>query len=429
MKEHFGYEKCKGKKLLAVGIEEYEELIEAAHEMGVYVILIGRNADITTAYAKYMADEVWCDDYSNIDKVVEKCRLNGVSGVMAGYSEFKVLFAAKIAAALGTPFYATEEQVNITRNKRSFKDLCLKHGIPVAKDYCFSKPLTEEEKQLVIYPVIVKPTDYAGCKGITVCYNEEQLNEAIEYALQYSDSQSIICEEYVVGTELMAIYTVANGEISLSSLSEKFISQDHERISGLCDIVLAPSRYYEMYVENIDVQIKELLSNIGVKNGVAFFQGIANEQGVKIFEMGYRLNGNNDCRVIEKYNGINYMKMLISYSLTGSMGDDLKKERAHFGRYLCTLCTYLNEGTIGEVDYSALQDKDWVDGIHSYVEVGKSISSDDSTQRRGIFVKLSGTSLDEIAEYIKEAQRSIVVTDVHGNNMLFKPFDTNRLFF
>ena len=179
------FEACKGKKLLVIGIEEYEELIEAAHEMGVYVILIGNNANRTNAKAKWLADEVWNDDYSDIDAVAAKCKREGVSGVMAGYSEFKVSFAARISQALGAPFYATPEQIEITRNKRSFKDLCIKYKVPVARDYCFSKPLSENEKDAVNYPVIVKPTDYAGCKGISVCNNIDQLNEAIAYALSF----------------------------------------------------------------------------------------------------------------------------------------------------------------------------------------------------------------------------------------------------
>lgn len=422
------YENCVGKKLLIIGIEENECIIEAAHDMGVYAICIGRNADEINSEAKVLADEIWQMDYSDVESVAERCRNENVTGVMTGYSEFRVSFAARISEALGVPFYATDHQIEITRNKRSFKDLCIKYNVPIAKDYCFAKPLTEDEKDDVRYPVIVKPTDYAGCKGISVCYDREQLNEAIEYALKFSASKTIICEDYLTGIELMAIYTLKDGEISLSSLSEKYISQDHSRISGLCDVVLAPSKYYDMYIKNTDEHIKDLLRGIEAKNGMVFFQFIANKDGITAFEMGYRLNGNNDCRIIEKYNDINYMKMMISYSLTGSMGDDLNKDNPLFGRYLCTLCTYLNEGVVGSIDYSALTEKEWVDDIYSYVVPGKVITNDDSTQRRGVFVKLNGKTLEEIAEHIKETQGMISITDTKGKDMMFKPFDTNRLF-
>lgn len=421
------FETCKRKKLLIIGVEENESIIKAAHDMGVYAICIDRNADRFNCEAVRIADEIWKMDYSDISSVVEKCREAGVTGVMTGYSEFKVSYAARISEALGVPFYATVEQIEITRNKRKFKDLCIKYHVPIAKDYCFANPLTEDEKEAVHYPVIVKPTDYAGCKGITVCYNRSQLNKAIAYALEFSASRTIICEDYIVGTELMAIYTLKDGEISLSSLSEKYISRDHERISGLCDAVVAPSRYYEKYIQETDGPIRDLLLGIDAKNGMAFFQFIANEEGITAFEMGYRLNGNNDCCIIEKYNNINYMKMMISYSLTGDMGDDLKKDNPLFDRYLCTLCTYLNAGVVDKVDYGQLEDRDWVDDIYSYVTPGKVITDDDSTQRRGVFVKLNGKTIEELAARIKEVQAMITITDTEGKNMLFKPFDTGRL--
>jgi len=419
--------KLSNKKLLVIGVEENESIIQAAHEMGVYVILIDRNADKINSLAKEMADEIWTMDYSDIESVSKKCIEENVSGVIAGYSEFKVLYAAKISEKIGLPFYATPEQIEITRNKRKFKDLCIKYGVPIAKDYCFSKFNNDEEMENVKFPLIVKPTDYAGCKGITVCNNHSELIESVNYALKYSESGTIICEEYIKGTEIMVIYTIADGKISLSSVGEKYISQDHDGIAGLCDCALAPSKYLDVYLEQADSSIRKLMEGIGIKNGVAFFQGIATKDNVKIFEMGYRLNGNNDCKIIEKYNGINYMKMLISYSLTGSMGDDLTKDNPRFSKTLCTLCTYLNEGTVGKVNYDKIVDNPNIDDIYSYAYVGKVISNEDSSQRRGIFVKINADSIDEIKKVINYVQANIEVLDVNGNNMLFKPFDANRL--
>ena len=61
----------------------------------------------------------------------------------------------------------------------------------------------------------------------------------------------------------------------------------------------------------IQAQEKKLLKEIGAKDGVANFQFIATENGIKAFEMGYRINGNNDFKVIRKYNDIDFLKMLI----------------------------------------------------------------------------------------------------------------------
>ena len=423
------FENVKGKKLLVVGGAVIDlNIVNVAREMGAYVITVDRNTDYSKSPAKLASDEAWDIDCSDLEAVAEKRRLEHVDGIMAGYSEFRVLAASKISEMIGKPFYATSEQIEMTRSKRSFKDLCIRFGVPIAKDWCFGVPPTEEEKDRIEYPVIVKPTDYAGCKGITVCYNREQLEEAIQYALSLSQSKTIIIEDYLIGTELMAIYTIVDGKATLSMLNEKYISQDHKRISGLCDVVLTPSKYHDMYVETIDEKMKGFLNGIGAKNGVAFFQFIANQNGIRAFEMGYRINGNTDCMEIEKYNNINYLKMCISYSLTGSMGDDNLKDNPLFGKYLCSLLTYVHGGTVGTVSLGNLVNGDGIDDIFEYISVGKTVPENDTTEQKAVTVKISAPTLKEIAEKINHIYAEIQVNDVDGNNMLFKPFNTARLF-
>jgi biotin carboxylase len=117
------YSKLKGKKLLVIGSDaSNNSIILAAREMGVYTIVTDGIADRTRTPAKNISDEAWDIDYSDIKALSEKCREAGVSGVFAGYSEFRVLAACRLANALRLPFYANEEQIDLTRNKRTFKD-------------------------------------------------------------------------------------------------------------------------------------------------------------------------------------------------------------------------------------------------------------------------------------------------------------------
>ena len=109
------YEDLKGKKLLIVGSYNESDMVEVAHEMGLYVIVVDNVLDRKVAHAKNVADEAWDISYTDIEAVAAKCREAGVDGVMAGYSEFRVCAACKLSKALGTPFYATEEQIELDR--------------------------------------------------------------------------------------------------------------------------------------------------------------------------------------------------------------------------------------------------------------------------------------------------------------------------
>lgn len=420
--------KVLNKKLLVISSDSNDKVfVEAAKEMGVYVVCCDRYEDWAISPAKLMADEAWNIDYTKTEEIVKKCKECGIDGVIAGYSEDRVFAACKISNALGTPFYATEEQIQLTRNKKQFKELCQKCGVPVPMDFCVRLPLTEEERSQIVYPVIVKPSDNGGRKGISVCVSEEQLDEAINYAKSQSKDGEVVIEEYIFGNELSAVYTIADGEISLSCLNDKYKSEEEDGMSRFCDLVITPSKYYNLYMETIDGGIRKLLNQIGAKNGVANFQLVVDENGIKAFEMGFRVNGNDDFKVIRKNNDIDFLKMLISYSLTGNMGDDLSKDNPCFKQYHCTVCGYLHGGTIGKISIGNLKENPKIDDINILRQEGAQITENGNNGQKAYMVKASADSMEEITELIHEIQKNIEITNTEGENMFLKPFDTARL--
>ena len=422
------YDHLKGKKLLIIGSDEGNiSIVDAAREMGIYTIAADGITDHGKAPAKLKADEAWDIDYSKTQELAEKCRQKGVDGVFAGYSEYRVLAACRIAKALGTPFYATEEQIQITRNKRTFKDLCQKYGIPVPRDYCFKELPNRQELDKIEYPVIVKPADYAGRKGITVCFEKEQLRPAVDYALSKSQSGTVIIEDYLRGVEFSSVYTLKDGVISLSAVNEKYVTDDQQVKTGLCDFVKSPPYFYEDYVKTTDGKVREFIKGIGAQNGVVFFQGMVCGGKIYIFEMGYRLNGNNDYVLIDRFNGINYMKMMIAYSLCGDMCDDISKDNPLYPEYTGVLVFNAHEGRISKIDYSSLEGNKNICDIELHAAEGKVIKEDGSTGQCVAKIKVSADSVKELAEIIRYIQANFTVRDERGKNMLFKPFDAGIL--
>ena len=206
-----------------------------------------------------------------------------------------------------------------------------------------------------------------------------------------------------------------------------YFSLRHERISGLCNLVVNPSSHYQEYLTTINPKIKVFLDEINARNGVAFFQLMATDSGIKVFEMGYRINGNNDYKDIEKFNNISYMKMLISYSLSGNMGDDNTKDNPLFGCYLCTLVLNCHAGTVEKIDYSKLIGHAGLGDIYCEIKPGKIIVEDGTTQQKAISVRLKANTIKEIATLIDFVNENVTVEDTNGNNMLFKPFDISKL--
>lgn len=422
------YENLKAKKLLVVGADVNDiEIVKVAQSMGIHTIAMDRSTDYSKSPAKLIADEAWDINYRDIDAVVERCMAMHIDGVIAGYSEMRVLLAAKIAKRLGIPFYTTEEIMELTRCKRTFKELCVKYGVPVPQEFSMNGHPNEDDLSSIPFPVIVKPTDYGGRIGITICENRDELRPAIEKALSVSESKTVVIEEYIVGTEMCAVYNLVDGEIELALLNDKYQVVNHGRSTTLCNATIVPSKHLASFLKNVDEPIKNFLRGIGARDGVAFFQMIVGETGIKVFEMGYRLNGGNDFHIIERFNNINHMKMLISHSLTGSMGDDIRKNNPEFQKTIATFIFYVHAGTVASVECDRLKEFPEVLAVTQKVFPGNVIQDDETTRQQALVVKLHANTMDEIVKLIHKIQSMVEIRDTQGKSMLFDAFDTERL--
>lgn len=422
------YENLKNKKLLVVGSTPIDlTIINTAKELGIYVISVDNNTDYSKAIGKVAADEAWDIDYSDTEAVVSKANREGVDGIIAGYSEFRVLAASKIAKKLDLPFYLSEDQVILTRNKKTFKNLCNKHGIKTPKDYTNIYLLSKDLGNDINFPVIIKPADYGGRKGISVCNTAEDLTRAVETAYTFSQSRQILIEEFIEGTEFAAMYTIANGEAKLSCLNEKYITEDQEIVTGLCSFVLSPAYFLEQFIEECNQPILNLLKSIGAKNGVANFQGIYTGNDIYIFEMGYRINGNNDFVVTERLNNVNSLKMLINYSITGTMGPGIDNENPNFNKYNASIPIILHAGKINKFNYNKLFSCKEIYDIKSYYKEGDVIIEDGSTSQKAMLMRIEGENINDIEKVYDYIYKNLTIENENGKSMLFKPFNFSRL--
>lgn len=186
----------KQKKLLLLGGLRYLiPVIEAAHKEGYYVIT-----------CDYLPDNIahkYSDEYHNvsiIDKeaVLKLAKEQQIDGIMSFAVDPGVVTAAYVQEQMGLPQGGPYESVCILQNKDRFRAFLTEHGFNVPKAKGFSS--VEEALNGIEgfeWPLIVKPTDSAGSKGVKRVDNHEQLEEAIKYAFNYSFSNRIIIEEFI----------------------------------------------------------------------------------------------------------------------------------------------------------------------------------------------------------------------------------------
>lgn len=427
------FEDLKGKKLLVLGCTQDDcQIIEAAKELGVYTIVTDNHENWDEAPAKLIADEAWNISWADIDALKSRAIKEGVNGVMAGYSEFRTYNAMLLSHELGTSFYIeNNNQLQLTRDKKLFKDVCRKCNIPVANEYQIDLSRFEKCCEQIVFPVIVKPTDNGGSRGITICYDAKQLREGIDYALSFSASKQYIVEEFIQGHEVTSYFTVADGHAVCSSIFDKYARIGKDGVNTLPDAYFYPSSCSDYFLKNHCGDVIRMIEGIGIRNGVISLQSFMRDGGgMAIFEMGFRLGGTSSFHYTKYFNNVSHMDMLISYSLTGNMHPELleNEDPSYKGNKACTFTLLSTPGIITKQDGDCLV-KALPNVLHTcfYHNLGTIIEDNNSQFPKTYRAYIVGKDIKEIRETIKSIQSLIKVEDENGKNMLYTPFNVNLL--
>lgn len=183
------------KLMLLGGIRYLLPVIKAAREQGYYVIT-----------ADYIPDNIahkFSDEYVNVsiinkEAVLKVAREKQIDGIMSFGVDPGVVSASYVQNQMGLPSFGPFESVEILQNKDKFRAFLTEHGfnVPKAKGYTNAADAMADAS-IWDYPIIVKPTDAAGSKGVTRVDNARQLKAAVDYSFDKSISGHIIIEDFI----------------------------------------------------------------------------------------------------------------------------------------------------------------------------------------------------------------------------------------
>ena len=416
--------KFEGKRLLILGSNNGSvDIVNYAQREGAYVIVTDYLPTNKSAAKKY-ADETAQISTVEIDALVKYAKEKKVDGVFCGVSETNLRSVREIAERLNLPCYFTKEQWNLCQLKDKFKELCKKHGVPVAKEFEIDESANPEKLPEIKYPVIVKPVDLGASRGIHICYNAKELQQGYRDALEKSLSHKVIVEQYLTGDEISATYTFIDGECRLSMLSQMYYNCEQVGMVPLPDAYIYPSQHLEKYKKEVDPKMIEMLKSTGLKNGSVFVTGIATGKEFAFFEAGLRIAGTIPYVFVSKINGINIMELMTEYAINGRIEDKelLKLEDPNLKNKKCCLFSLLNGGgVIHRVE--GIEEAERVPGvIRTTVQrkIGDTVIKNGTLGQIHIRFYIIGDTLEEIRNAIKEILKIVKVTDINGKNMLLR---------
>lgn len=365
-------EKQQKKLLLLGGLRYLLPVIESAHRLGYYVIT-----------CDYIPDNIahkYSDEYHNvsiIDKeaVLALARELQIDGIMSFAVDPGVVTAAYVQEQMGLPGNPYES-VCILQNKDRFRNFLTQHGFTVPKAKGFSS--VEEalaERYWYSWPVIVKPTDAAGSKGVTRVDRPEDLGPALESAFEHSISKRVIVEEFIEksGCSSDTDSFSVDGEL-------KFVSFSAQRFDEGAANPYTPSAYSwpstmtEGQEAELASEIQRLLSLLGMRTSIYNIETRIGRDGrAYIMEVSPRGGGNRLAEMLRFATGVD----LIANAVRAAVGDEVRgvEQKPYNGYWAEVILHADREGQFMSLDIDEEFSRSHVVQTDLWVKEGDKVSS------------------------------------------------------
>lgn len=260
-------------------------LIEAAQALGYRVVTTG--ADPRGLGHPY-ADGYVSADFSDVDSIIAVAKHENVAGVIAGCNDFAAITASQVANALGLPGHDRPETCVRLHHKDQFRALMRGLGLPSipAVRVAASEAASEAVSELNM-PVIVKPVDLTGGKGMTVCERREEVAIATETALDWSRAGHVVIEEYLEGSHHGFTSFIESGKVVWWFADDEQYLLNPFLVAGTSTPSSLPSSAIADIIKSIEI----IASALSLTDGLVHIQSVLTHDGPRIIELCRRCPG------------------------------------------------------------------------------------------------------------------------------------------
>jgi len=295
------------KAILIFGVGELQKsIINRAKLMGLYTIGIDPCEDAVCKNEVDAFEVVGGQDYEGTLAVARKYN---VAAVVTAATDKPLVMMARIAKELGLRFYSEETAIWST-DKYQMKQRFIEGGIPCARGRIIKG--AEEAKDLD-FPLIQKPRDNSGSRGVILCRNIEELSTAMNETLQYTRMDSVLVEEFIEGSEYSIESLHYNGKSEVIQFTEKRTTPFPYNVE-LGHI--QPANISEEHKKEICTIIAKIGKSLKFENCPSHTELKINERGIYVIETSPRLGGDYITSTLTPLStGINMEDMLIYISL------------------------------------------------------------------------------------------------------------------
>ena len=301
---------CK-KRILILGASDFQmPAIIKAKEMGLFVGVVDINP---TAVGISYADKYYQVSTIDEDGVIKAAADFHADGVFTLCTDMPMRALAHACETLGLIGLDLTSAMKATDKAEMIRAFEL-HNIPHPQYWVVARDHKREiDYSTMHYPVITKPTDNSGSRGLMCASNQDELNRAIDYSSSFGRNGSVIIEEYMRGPEVSVELLVINGIPNVLQITDKLTTQAPHFVEiGHSE----PSQLRKYEKEKIIKLACDAALSVGIKNGAGHAEIILTDEGPKMVEIGARMGGGCiTTHLVPLSTGIDMTKAAIQLSL------------------------------------------------------------------------------------------------------------------
>lgn len=300
------------KKIAIIGASYLQlPLVFKAKEMGIKTICFAWE---TGAVCKEYCDEFYPISITNKEEILAICKLKRIDSILSIASDVAVPTVTYVAENMGLTGNTFESSL-VSTNKYYQRNALQRSGINVPKFDNYKNINLSTIQNCFQFPVVIKPVDRSGSKGITVVKDVYCLNESIEYALKESMCGEAIIEEFIEGVEISVETISFNAEHHILAFTDKittgyphFVELEHHQ----------PSKFWKSGLhDKINNTVIDSLNTLGIQYGASHSELIITQKDeIYVTEIGARMGGDFiGSHLVQLSTGFDFLKAVIEISL------------------------------------------------------------------------------------------------------------------
>lgn len=384
------------KKLLLLGaMQMHIPLIKRAKERGIYVITCDY---IPTNEGHKYADEAYYDSTTDLNAVLDLAKKCKVDGVMTFNSDPAALTAAYVAEKLTLPGSGFSA-VTIMSEKHKFRNFLLENSFNVPK-FGHYTDLASLEADLTKYdfPIILKPVDSSGSKGVVKIESTELVPQYFNDALAYSRCKRVIVEEFIVpkGAQMHGDAFVLDGKIEFIYLGDHHFDSDLNNLVPISTTF--PSEHSQEDIQCVEAEVQRFITKVGFKQGGINIEARISAKDKKIYliEIGPRNGGNFTPIVIQYASGFNFMDASIEAFMNLKYTRQFPTKQ---GYYAYMILHSKEEGVLSHILIAPLLESQIIER-YNYVHAGDAVKSFRGANAAVGVLLVKFDSLEEMNHYV-----------------------------